>query len=87
MQNSKPAHAAAGVPAAAYYGKPVGGQRIATATATSRLATSYAPYVGRGLCAANDDTCMARPAKGTPYCAGHLRSIEKKAQEAANEPG
>jgi hypothetical protein len=27
-----------------------------------------------GLCAGNDDTCKARKAKGTDWCAGHLRA-------------
>ncbi len=27
-----------------------------------------------GLCMGNDDTCGARRAKGTEWCAGHLRS-------------
>lgn len=26
------------------------------------------------FCVANDDTCKGRRAKGTEYCAGHLRS-------------
>lgn len=36
-----------------------------------------------GLCAGNDDTCGARRAKGTEYCIGHLRSIEKEVNDAA----
>lgn len=28
-----------------------------------------------GMCIGNDDTCGARRAKGTEYCAGHLRSL------------
>jgi hypothetical protein len=75
-KNAKPAHAINGVPAAGYYGSPITGQRHAP-TATSRPAPSYAPFVGRNRCVANDDTCEAPRAKGTDYCVGHLRSRAK----------
>lgn len=29
-----------------------------------------------GFCEGNDGTCRARPAKGTEWCIGHLRSIQ-----------
>lgn len=45
--------------------------------------SSHAAYVSprKGLCIGNDNTCGARQAKGTAYCAGHLRSIAKKQKE------
>lgn len=33
------------------------------------------------LCIGNDDTCGARRAKGTEYCIGHLRSLEKEVKD------
>jgi hypothetical protein len=58
-----------------YHGVPVSGIRPAAEVAGSRLAAGSGPYLGRGnFCAANDDTCEGRKAKGTDYCMGHLRS-------------
>jgi len=34
-------------------------------------------YLGRGKCQANNDTCEGFPARGTPFCIGHLRAIAK----------
>jgi hypothetical protein len=66
------------VPAHAYYGQPVYGQRLASVDG-ARLAAPSGPYIGRGnKCAANDDTCEGMKAKGTDYCMGHLRSILKE---------
>ena len=65
MKNAKPAHT--------LYGQPVSNQRLAH-TDGARLATASAPYVGRGKCAGNDDTCEGPKAKGTDFCIGHLRS-------------
>jgi hypothetical protein len=73
MNNAKPAHSTHGIPAHSLHGKPVGGQRLSP-TATSRPAPSYADYVGRNRCIANGDTCQGFKAKGSDYCAGHLRS-------------
>jgi hypothetical protein len=64
------------VPAHAYYGRPVGGQRLA-AVEGARIATASAPYVGRGnKCSANEDTCEGIRAKGTEYCMGHIRKFK-----------
>lgn len=58
-----------------YYGVPVQGIRPAAEIPGSRLAPPSGPYLGRGnFCAANDDTCTGRKAKGTNYCMGHLRN-------------
>lgn len=69
------------VPAVSYYGE--------SATRNSRLAASNGvkpapvglPYVGRGRCIANSDTCEGFPAKGTEFCMGHLRALEKAQRE------
>ena len=59
----------------AYYGEPISGIRPAAEIPGSRLASASGPYLGRGnFCAANEDTCTGRKAKGTDYCMGHLRS-------------
>ena len=71
----------AGVPAYSLYGRPAVDARLAHLDG-ARLAAPSAPYLGRGnLCAANEDTCTGRKAKGTDYCYGHARSmglIQKK---------
>ena len=66
MKNAKPAHA--------LYGQPVNSQRLAP-TNGARMATASAPYLGRGRCMGNEDTCEGPKAKGTDYCIGHLRSM------------
>ena len=59
----------------AYYGEPVSGIRPFAEIPGSRQAPPSGPYLGRGnFCAANEDTCTGRKAKGTDYCMGHLRS-------------
>jgi hypothetical protein len=60
------------------YGEPVKGIRPAGEAPGSRLAPAGAPYIGRNRCVANEDTCEGPKAKGTDYCAGHLRSMAKK---------
>jgi hypothetical protein len=58
-----------------YYGVPVQGIRPSAEVPGSRQAPPSGPYLGRGnFCAANDDTCTGRKARGTDYCMGHLRS-------------
>jgi hypothetical protein len=58
-----------------YYGSPISGIRPAAEVPGSQQAPASGPYLGRGnFCAANDDTCEGRKAKGTDYCMGHLRS-------------
>lgn len=59
------------------YGAPVSSQRPAAATEGARLAAASAPYVGRNLCVANNDTCKGPRAKGTDLCVGHLRAAQK----------
>jgi hypothetical protein len=64
-----------GVPAYSFYGRPANDARLAHMDG-ARLAAPSAPYLGRGnLCAANEDTCTGRKAKGTDYCFGHARSM------------
>jgi hypothetical protein len=59
----------------AYYGEPIQGIRPSVEVPGSRQAPPSGPYLGRGnFCAANEDTCTGRKAKGTDYCMGHLRS-------------
>ena len=58
-----------------YYGEPISGIRPSAEIPGSRQAPPSGPYLGRGnFCAANEDTCTGRKAKGTDYCMGHLRS-------------
>jgi len=58
-----------------YYGVPIQGIRPSAEVPGSRQAPPSGPYLGRGnFCAANDDTCTGRKARGTDYCMGHLRS-------------
>ena len=72
------------VPAYALYGVPANSSRLAP-IASARIAAPSAPYIGRGSkCAANEDTCEGMRAKGTDYCAGHLRSMAKKVGEDAS---
>lgn len=72
------------------YGRPAYEARLAHVE-NARIAPPSAPYVGRGnKCSANDDTCEAVRAKGTQFCAGHLRSKLKNtetqdAPDAADE--
>lgn len=69
------------VPAHAYYGQPVSGQRLASIDG-AKLASASAPYVGRGnKCSANDDTCEGIRAKGTEYCMGHIRKFKPAISE------
>lgn len=35
------------------------------------------PYLGHTRCIANDETCQGARAKGTNFCIGHLRQLEK----------
>lgn len=49
--------------------------------AGSKLAPPGGPYIGRNRCIANDDTCEGPKAKGTDYCIGHLRAMEKETDE------
>ncbi len=66
------------------YGAPANASRLAP-TDGARLAAPSAPYVGRGSkCAANEDTCEGMRAKGTDFCAGHLRSMAKKVGDDAS---
>jgi len=75
------------VPAHAIYGVQVNGYRL-NAVADARLAPPSGPYLGRGeKCAGNDDTCNANRVRGQLFCAGHLKSLEKAAREAAVTEG
>jgi hypothetical protein len=66
------------VPAHAYYGKPVSGNRPAGEQGGSRLAAASGPYLGRGnKCSGKDDTCEGNRVKDEEFCAGHLRSVAK----------
>lgn len=69
------------IPAYALYGQPVSGTRPSAQTASSRPAFSTAEYERDSKCAGNDNTCLANRAKGTPYCAGHLRSLKSSKLE------
>jgi len=73
------------VPAHAYYGSPVTGQRLSH-SADSFVAAPSGEYIGRGnKCVAKDDTCEGMRVKGEHLCQGHLRSYKaelKKALEA-----
>ena len=59
------------------YGQPVTGSRPAAMQTGSKMATASGPYLGRQRCIANNDTCEGPQAKGTEYCIGHIRSLEK----------
>jgi hypothetical protein len=69
------------IPAHALYGQPVNAIRPSGQTASSRLAFSTAEYERDSKCVGNDNTCLANRAKGTPYCAGHLRSLKSSKLE------
>lgn len=64
------------------------GELVTTAMpAHIQAGTSLAPFSGVAyerdsddFCRAKDNTCGARKAKGTDYCVGHLRSMEKQSQ-------
>lgn len=74
------------VPAHAYFGVPVYGNRPAAQQAGSRMATGSGPYLGRGnKCEANNNTCKGNKVKGEDLCAGHLRSKKLKAKEESVE--
>lgn len=67
------------VPAHAYFGVPVSANRPAGQQAGSRIAAASGPYLGRGnKCSANDDTCKGNRVKDSEFCAGHLRSLQKR---------
>lgn len=59
------------------YGAPVSAIRPAAASAGARVAAGSGPYTGRQRCIANNDTCEGPQARGTEYCIGHLRAVEK----------
>lgn len=64
----------------ALYGRPANAARLAYDDG-ARIAAPSGEYIGRGnKCSANDDTCEAVRAKGTEYCAGHLRSKLKNTE-------
>lgn len=68
------------VPTHALYGRPAQDARLAYVD-NARIAAPSAPYVGRGnKCSANEDTCEGARAKGTQFCAGHLRSMVKNGE-------
>ena len=66
-----------GVPLYSYYGEPANrSSRPAWGGPNATMAPPSGPYLGSGnKCAANDDTCEGRKAKGTDYCYGHARSL------------
>lgn len=73
------------VPAYSLYGQPANAARLAHMDG-ARLAAPSAPYLGRGnKCSANDDTCEGMRAKGTAFCMGHLRSIQKKGGDSRDD--
>ena len=68
------------VPFYSLHGRPATQARLAHQDG-ARIAAASAEYVGRGnKCSANDDTCEAIRAKGTQFCAGHLRSMVKNGE-------
>jgi hypothetical protein len=72
------------VPAHSFYGVPVTGVRPAGQQAGSTIAPPSGPYLGaRGnKCTANEDTCKGNRVADEDFCAGHLRSFQKKQTEA-----
>jgi len=73
------------VPAYAYHGIPVYGNRPAGEQAGSMIAAGSGPYLGRGnKCEANNDTCEGNKVKGEDLCAGHLRSKKLKDKEVSD---
>lgn len=72
MMTNSPVHAQA------YYGTPVGGQRL-PAVAAARIAAPSGPYLGRGdKCEGNDDTCGANKVRGQRFCAGHMKRVKSE---------
>jgi hypothetical protein len=70
---SRPAHSQYGVPQTSSSLSSVSGAKLAAASG---------PYIGRGnKCSGNDDTCEGMRAKGTEFCAGHMRSANKVSRE------
>jgi len=77
MMNTPPVHAQA------YYGTPVGGQRL-NAVANARIAAPSGPYLGRGdKCEGNDDTCGANKVRGQRFCAGHMKRAKAETPKDA----
>jgi len=75
------------VPTYSLHGRPAMNARLAY-DENARIAPPSAPYIGRGnKCSANDDTCEAIRAKGTQFCAGHLRSKLKNEQSTETKDG
>lgn len=69
------------VPAHSYYGVPQNTQSLSSVRG-ARLAAASGPYLGRGnKCSGNEDTCEGMRAKGTEFCMGHLRSVNKVSVE------
>lgn len=68
------------VPTYSLHGRPAFEARLAHLD-NARPAAASAEYVGRGnKCSANEDTCEGSRAKGTQFCAGHLRSMVKNGE-------
>jgi hypothetical protein len=70
-------------PIYSYYGVSANQNSRPYATADAQPAPAGGmPYMGHTRCIANEETCQGARAKGTNFCIGHLRQIEK---EIANE--
>jgi hypothetical protein len=70
-------------PIYSYYGVSANQNSRPYATADAKPAPAGGmPYAGHTRCIANNETCQGARAKGTNFCIGHLRQIEK---EIANE--
>lgn len=66
----------------------VGGRQVRRVTELSnvrRFPNDEVVEARDGLCTANDDSCRARKAKGTEFCIGHLRSMEKQSGEQSEQ--
>lgn len=72
-------------PTHSFYGQPYGPMARTDSYSAGREVTRAqwdgVEYVGHTECIANNYTCRGPRAKGTEYCIGHLKSMEKARSE------
>ena len=73
------------VPTHSLYGVPVSGQTQSPRPGCALAPPGGMPYEdpAKPHCIGNNETCKAFPAKGTVWCVGHLKALDKAVAEAA----